>query len=138
MDTTHKTVGFADVGYDEALRRARELIPFLREQAPKCEEARKLTPAVMGALTRNGLLRYLQPKVWGGMELPFVAYFDVPEMLSRGDAAVGWTVQVTPSAEVAVAIARSSGLPASSPAKNARIPPPGTGTRATEAFAPPL
>jgi 3-hydroxy-9,10-secoandrosta-1,3,5(10)-triene-9,17-dione monooxygenase len=92
VDTTHKTVGFADVGYDEALRRARELIPFLREQAPKCEEARKLTPAVMGALTRNGLLRYLQPKVWGGMELPFVAYFDVPEMLSRGDAAVGWTV----------------------------------------------
>jgi 3-hydroxy-9,10-secoandrosta-1,3,5(10)-triene-9,17-dione monooxygenase len=26
------------------------------------------------------------------MELPFVAYFDVPEMLSRGDISVGWTV----------------------------------------------
>ena len=25
---------FSDVTYDEALRRARELIPFLREQAP--------------------------------------------------------------------------------------------------------
>jgi hypothetical protein len=35
--------GFADVGYDEALRRARELIPFLREQAPKCEELRRMT-----------------------------------------------------------------------------------------------
>ncbi|MDB5925714.1 MAG: hypothetical protein JWN13_4650 [Betaproteobacteria bacterium] len=85
-------VGFSDVGYDEALRRARELIPFLREQAPKCEEARKLTPEVIGALNRTGLLRYLQPKVWGGMELPFVSYFDVPEMLSRGDIAVGWVV----------------------------------------------
>jgi 3-hydroxy-9,10-secoandrosta-1,3,5(10)-triene-9,17-dione monooxygenase len=92
VDTTHKPVGFADVGYDEALRRARELIPFLREQAPRCEELRRMSPEVMDALNRTGLLRYLQPKVWGGMELPFVAYFDVPEMLSRGDAAVGWTV----------------------------------------------
>jgi 3-hydroxy-9,10-secoandrosta-1,3,5(10)-triene-9,17-dione monooxygenase len=92
MDTTNPTVGFSDVGYEEALRRARELVPFLREQAPQCEEARKLTPAVMDALHRTGLLRYLQPKVWGGMELPFVAYFDLPEMLSRGDISVGWTV----------------------------------------------
>jgi len=83
---------FSDVGYEEAMRRARELIPFLRSQAPACEEARKLTPAVMDALTRAGLFRYLQPKVRGGMELPFVSYFDIPEMLSRGDISVGWTV----------------------------------------------
>jgi len=44
MDVTNRAVGFSDVGYDEAMRRARELIPFLREQAPKCEEARRLTP----------------------------------------------------------------------------------------------
>ena len=46
----------------------------------------------MEALNRNGLIRYLQPKAWGGMELPFVAYYDMPEMLSRGDISVGWTV----------------------------------------------
>jgi 3-hydroxy-9,10-secoandrosta-1,3,5(10)-triene-9,17-dione monooxygenase len=92
MDMTKIPAGFADVGYDEALRRARDLIPFLREQAPRCEAARELTPAVMDALNRTGMLRYLQPKVWGGMELPFVAYFDVPEMLARGDMSVGWTV----------------------------------------------
>jgi len=92
MDTTSPTAGFSDVSYDEAMRRARALIPLLREQAPKCEEARKLTPEVMDALHRSGLLRYLQPKVWGGMELPFVAYFDIPEMLSRGDISVAWVV----------------------------------------------
>ena len=92
MDTTIRAAGFSDVGYEEALRRAHELIPFLREQAPKCEELRRLTPAVMDALNRNGLLRYLQPKVWGGMELPFTAYYDIPEVLSRGDINVGWTV----------------------------------------------
>ncbi len=92
MDMTKPTAGFSDVGYEEALRRARELIPFLREQAPKCEEARKLTPDVVDALNRTGMLRYLQPKVRGGMELPFIAYFDIPEMLSRGDMSVGWVV----------------------------------------------
>jgi 3-hydroxy-9,10-secoandrosta-1,3,5(10)-triene-9,17-dione monooxygenase len=83
---------FSGVSYEEAMRRARELIPFLREQAAACEAARKLTPAVMEALTRAGLFRYLQPKAWGGMELPFVSYFDLPEMLSRGDASAGWVV----------------------------------------------
>src|SRR5688500_3299394 len=85
MDMTNRVAGFADVGYDEAMRRARELVPFLREQAPKCEALRRLTPEVMDALNRTGLLRYLQPRVWGGMELPLISYFDVPEMLSRGD-----------------------------------------------------
>ena len=84
--------GFSNVTYDEALRRARDLIPFLREQAPKSEKLRRLTPEVIDALNRTGLLRYLQPKVWGGMELPFVAYFDIPEMLSRGDISVGWVL----------------------------------------------
>jgi 3-hydroxy-9,10-secoandrosta-1,3,5(10)-triene-9,17-dione monooxygenase len=87
-----ETVGFSDVSYDEALRRAHALIPFLREQAPKCEALRRLTPEVMDALNRAGLFRYLQPKMWGGMELPFLAYFDIPEMLSRGDISVGWVV----------------------------------------------
>ena len=92
MDMKKPAVSFANVSYDEAMRRARELIPFLREQAPACEAARKLTPAVMEALNRQGLVRYLQPRAWGGMELPFVSYFDIPELLSRGDISVGWTV----------------------------------------------
>jgi len=87
-----ETPGFADVTYDEALRRARELIPFLREQAPKNEAAGRLTPEVVDALDRTGLLRYLQPKVRGGMELPFIAYFDIPEMLARGDMSTAWVV----------------------------------------------
>jgi len=92
MDMKKPAAGFADVTYEEAMRRASELVPFFRENAAACEKARKLTPEVMDALNRNGLLRYLQPKAWGGMELPFVAYYDMPEMLARGDISVGWTV----------------------------------------------
>ena len=40
MDTAKPITDFSGVSFDEAMRRARELIPFLREQAPKNEEAR--------------------------------------------------------------------------------------------------
>ena len=92
MDLPARARDFSDVGYDEALDRARALVPFLREQAPKCEALRRLTPEVLEAIHRSGLFRYLQPKVWGGMELPFVAHYDIPEILARGDASTAWVI----------------------------------------------
>ena len=64
---------FSDIDYDEALRRAHALVPLLKEHAAEGEAATKVAPRVMQALHEAGLLRYLQPKRWGGMELPFVA-----------------------------------------------------------------
>ena len=83
---------FSNVSPEEALRRAEALVPLLREQAAKCEALRRLTPEVTDALHETGLLRYMQPKVWGGMELPFVAHYDIPEMLARGDISTAWVV----------------------------------------------
>jgi 3-hydroxy-9,10-secoandrosta-1,3,5(10)-triene-9,17-dione monooxygenase len=87
-----ETPGFSDVTYDEALARADALIPLLREHAPACDAARTLVPEVVDALHASGLLRYPQPKRWGGMELPFVAYYDVPERLARGNIAAAWVL----------------------------------------------
>ena len=36
--------GFSNVGYDEAMRRARECVPLLLERAQKCEDTRVLLP----------------------------------------------------------------------------------------------
>ena len=83
---------FARVTYDEAMRRAQDLIPFLREHAAATERATRLPPVVEAELHRAGLFRYHQPKAWGGMELDFIAYFDIPEMLARGDCSVGWNI----------------------------------------------
>ncbi|MGY8991611.1 MAG: acyl-CoA dehydrogenase family protein [Rhodospirillales bacterium] len=83
---------FSNVSYDEAIERARAMIPFLRERATANEEATHLVPAVVEALHENGLCRFLQPKAWGGMELDFISYFDIPEMLGRGDASTSWVV----------------------------------------------
>jgi 3-hydroxy-9,10-secoandrosta-1,3,5(10)-triene-9,17-dione monooxygenase len=82
---------FADVTYDEALRRAEALIPLLRAHADESEKLTHMAPAVLKALHESGLLRYMQPKRWGGMELDFVSVFDIPEMLGRGDASASWT-----------------------------------------------
>lgn len=82
---------FTDVSYDEAIARARELVPVLRERVERSEEERILLPETMADLHRTGLLRVLQPKRWGGMELDFPACFDVAYELGRGCASTSWT-----------------------------------------------
>jgi 3-hydroxy-9,10-secoandrosta-1,3,5(10)-triene-9,17-dione monooxygenase len=84
--------GFVGVTYEEAMRRARELVPVLRERADGAEAARQMQKETLDDLHRTGLLRFHQPKRWGGMELPFVALFDVPAEVSRGCASTGWNV----------------------------------------------
>src|SRR5215510_1179826 len=52
---------FAGVAYDEALRRARELVPSLRERAAGAENARVMPPETLRDLHATGLIRTLQP-----------------------------------------------------------------------------
>jgi len=84
--------GFADVDYDEAMRRARALVPALRERADRAEGLREMPKETLDDLHRTGLLRFHQPRRWGGMELPLVAMFDVPAEVARGCASTGWNV----------------------------------------------
>jgi len=84
--------GFADVGYDEALRRARALVPALRERAEHGETLRQMPPETLEDLHRTGLFRFHQPRRWGGMEVEFVALFDIPAEVARGCASTGWNV----------------------------------------------
>jgi 3-hydroxy-9,10-secoandrosta-1,3,5(10)-triene-9,17-dione monooxygenase len=83
---------FSRVGYDEAMRRAREIVPVLRERAQKCEDARVLLPENEKLLHETGLFRYHQPKRFGGMELPFVAVVDIVAELARGCPSTAWNV----------------------------------------------
>lgn len=81
---------FADVSQEDAVRRAREMVPALRERAQRAEQARIILPETMAELHANGVLRALQPKRWGGMELPFETCFDVAYELARGCASTSW------------------------------------------------
>ena len=85
-------MSFADVTYEEAMRRAREIVPVLRSRAQKCEDARVLLPENEKLLHETGLFRYHQPKRFGGMELPFVAVVDIVAELARGCPSTAWNV----------------------------------------------
>lgn len=85
-------MNFAHVPYEEALRRAREIVPTLRSRAQKCEDARVLLPENEKLLHDTGLFRYHQPKRFGGMELPYVAVVDIVAELARGCPATAWNV----------------------------------------------
>ncbi|RPH79497.1 MAG: hypothetical protein EHM88_14185, partial [Candidatus Rokuibacteriota bacterium] len=91
-DASVSSRGFADVALDEAVRRARALAPALRERAGGAETARQMEKPTLDDLHRAGLFRFHQPKRWGGMELPFVAIFDVPFEIARGCASTAWNV----------------------------------------------
>lgn len=84
--------GFADVSHDEAMRRARALVPILRERADRAEAAREIPTETLDDLHRTGLLRFHQPSRWGGMELDFVSLFDIPAEIGRGCASTAWNV----------------------------------------------
>src|SRR5215471_14614986 len=83
---------FSEVTYDEAMRRARDCVPVLLERAQKCEDARGLLPENEKLLHETGLFRYHQPKIFGGMELPFIAVVDIAAELARGCPSTAWNV----------------------------------------------
>ena len=85
-------MNFSGVNYDEAIRRARSIVPALRERAQQCEEARGLLPENEKLLHETGLFRFHQPRSFGGMELPFVAVVDIVAELARGCPSTAWNV----------------------------------------------
>jgi 3-hydroxy-9,10-secoandrosta-1,3,5(10)-triene-9,17-dione monooxygenase len=92
VNAPHKPASFAGVSYDEAIARARALVPALRERAAAAEAARTMSPETIADLHASGVVRSMQPKRWGGMEFDYVAYVDFPLELARGDASVGWNL----------------------------------------------
>jgi 3-hydroxy-9,10-secoandrosta-1,3,5(10)-triene-9,17-dione monooxygenase len=83
---------FSGVGYEEAMRRAREIVPVLRERAQKAEDARILIRENEQLLHETGLFRFHQPKAFGGMELDFVAVVDITAEVARGCPSTAWNV----------------------------------------------
>jgi 3-hydroxy-9,10-secoandrosta-1,3,5(10)-triene-9,17-dione monooxygenase len=83
---------FSAVTYGEAMQRARDLAPILRERAARSEEARVLLRENEQLLHEAGLFRYHQPRLFGGMELPFVAVVDLVAELARGCPSTAWNV----------------------------------------------
>jgi 3-hydroxy-9,10-secoandrosta-1,3,5(10)-triene-9,17-dione monooxygenase len=83
---------FSGVDYEEAMRRARAIVPVVRERAQQSEDARLLLRENEQLLHEAGLFRFHQPKTFGGMELAFVAVVDITAELARGCPSTAWNV----------------------------------------------
>lgn len=73
----------------EALR------PVLLEEAPKCEQERRLTQRAFDALRQSGVFELHAPKKFGGLEAHPVECLKVWETLGRIDASIGWNAFMT-------------------------------------------
>lgn len=83
---------FAGISYEEAVARAHALVPVLRERAARTEAARGMLPETIADLNRTGLMRIMQPRRWGGMELDFSIIVDITDIIARGCASTSWTL----------------------------------------------
>jgi alkylation response protein AidB-like acyl-CoA dehydrogenase len=82
--------------------RAKALVPLLDQEAEFADTRGELSPAVIEALHREGLLKLWVPEKLGGAELDPVHSLEVLENLSYGDASAGW---VTMAANLSIGTA---------------------------------
>ncbi len=75
---------------DEMLRRARDLVPALKEKAEEVEALRRLPDDTVRNLHETGLWRVLQPARVGGGELDYGMLVDVPVELGQGCGSTAW------------------------------------------------
>lgn len=75
---------------EDVVARARELVPFLRKQAPAHREARRVTPDTIKVLKEAGLFRVLQPRRYGGYEMNPSVFAKVQIALANGDPSTGF------------------------------------------------
>src|SRR6476659_366974 len=76
--------------HDELWGRATELLPRLKERAPRCEELRRLPDETLRDFHDTQLLRIHQPRRVGGAELEFSAVVTFGALLARACASSSW------------------------------------------------
>jgi len=74
----------------ELLGRARALRPILRQRAQQTETDRRVSVEVTDLLKDAGLFRAVQPKRFGGFELPLDELRQVAFVISEGCTSTGW------------------------------------------------
>ena len=87
-----KPVSFAGVGYDEMLRRARDLRPKFAERATACEQLRRLPDETERDLHEAGIFRMVQPARVGGADLDVGILVDVCAEIAQVCPSTSWNL----------------------------------------------
>jgi 3-hydroxy-9,10-secoandrosta-1,3,5(10)-triene-9,17-dione monooxygenase len=76
------------------LEQARALVPTLRERAAATNAARDVLPETIADFHRTGILRIIQPRRFGGLQMRFSLFSRIVEILTEGCASSGWVYAV--------------------------------------------
>ena len=88
-----RRAGFAGVTYEEAIARARALVPALRERAERGRRPpREMPKETLDDLHRTGLCASTSRSAGAAWSSTFVALFDIPAEVARGCASTAWNV----------------------------------------------
>lgn len=89
---------------DSLADRARDLIPFLVEQAEVNEAAQRLLPSTIEALRKAGLLNYWLPACYGGGETWPVETVEIIEAMAYADGSAAWAMMASQAASACAAV----------------------------------
>ena len=78
----------------ELRARAAELVSILQEREAATNAARKVLPETIADFEEAGFFRILQPKKYGGYELPVDVYCDIARTLAQGCMSSAWVYGV--------------------------------------------
>jgi len=76
------------------IERARELAPRLRARTAETEILRRIPDQTVDELRASGLLKIVQPRRFGGLELPYDHMLEVATILSAACGSTGWCFSV--------------------------------------------
>lgn len=79
-----------DIPREEFIRRARDMVPMLRERAAQAEADRRIPDETHQAFVEAGFYRLFQPRRYGGYEKDFSVVVDVAAELGRGCGSSCW------------------------------------------------
>jgi 3-hydroxy-9,10-secoandrosta-1,3,5(10)-triene-9,17-dione monooxygenase len=83
-----------DANEHHLLEQARALVPVLAERAAATNAARDVPPETIADFRRSGILRIIQPRRFGGLQLRFSLFSRIVEILTEGCASSGWVYAV--------------------------------------------
>jgi 3-hydroxy-9,10-secoandrosta-1,3,5(10)-triene-9,17-dione monooxygenase len=75
---------------NELIERARELRPFVEQQAAETERLTHISEGLHDRFERAGFYRMLMPKRYGGIETDLPTYLKVWIEIARADPSAAW------------------------------------------------
>lgn len=79
---------------DTLMQRARDLVPTLRERAPKAAAERRIPDETIADLQAAQLFEVIKPKKYGGFEMDPQVFYEICAILAEGCMSTGWVYGV--------------------------------------------